>query len=82
MEWYVKLDPNNGKWGVYKIDAAQSLLVKEKEFSDEESAREWATKQEKDFATPPSKNPDPVEEASFESFPASDPPAWGSRKSS
>lgn len=61
-------------WCVYKVDAGQIHL--DKAFPSQKGAQEWALEQEKNFETPPSPHPDQVEEASFESFPASDPPGW------
>lgn len=74
MEWQTKFSPVLHKWCVYRVDCAQRFL--EKSFDDGGAAREWARRKEKAFETPPSANPDAVEEASFESFPASDPPGW------
>ena len=74
MEWQKQFSPELHQWCVYKVDVGQRIL--EKTFDDEESAERWALEQEKNFETPPSARPDVVEEASFESFPASDPPGW------
>lgn len=74
MEWRTKYNNDLHKWCVYRVDAAQRFL--EKTFISREGADEWALAQEKNFETPPSHHPDCVEEASFESFPASDPPGW------
>lgn len=74
MEWQTKYNTDLKKWCVYKVDAYQRVL--EKSFKDKDAAEEWATEQEKHFEHPIAKDADPVEEASLESFPASDPPAW------
>lgn len=78
MEWQAKYSDELKKWCVYKVDAGQRIL--DKTFDNEETAQEWAIEQQKNFNSPPSDNPDAVEEASFESFPASDPPGWIDQK--
>lgn len=77
MEWQVKYQPMTGKqpWNVYKVFDGQSVF--EKGFQSEEEARFWAQKAEMKHAHP--EGPEAmsrVDEASAESFPASDPPAF------
>jgi hypothetical protein len=73
MEWQVKFEPKTQlmPWNVYKVFDEGRIL--DKGFETEEEARAWAAQSEKRLHP---KGKDKVEQASIESFPASDPPAW------
>ncbi len=74
MEWQVKYEPATQEmpWSVYKTFNGQRIL--DRGFLTEEEAKQWASKQEKERY--PEDKLNRVDEASAESFPASDPPAW------
>lgn len=76
MEWHVKYEPGHRRlpWSVYRADGGRKFF--EKSFETEEEARYLADKREKKHARPHGDTFGKVDEASFESFPASDPPAW------
>lgn len=76
MEWHVKYEPRRSDlpWSIYR--AVDGKRFFEKSFETEEEARYAAEKREKKHARPHGDKLGKVDEASFESFPASDPPAW------
>lgn len=76
MEWQVQYEPSTraDPWSVYKT--FQGTHVFERGFLTEEEARHWAQKQEQRSERPQGEKLNKVDEASIESFPASDPPAW------
>lgn len=74
MELQIKYEPKTQEtpWNVYKMANGKHVFAKG--FSNEDEARYWMSKHQAN--QPGSKKMDKVEEASIESFPASDPPAW------
>ncbi len=73
MEWQVRYEPQtrDEPWSVYKSDNGKRIF--EQGFSTEDEAINWADKKRKIQGDTPKKNK--IDEASKDSFPASDPPA-------
>ncbi len=77
MEWQVKYEPATREmpWNVYKTFGNERIL--EQGFVTEEEAKACVAEKEKKHQRPEGdKKLNKVDEASIESFPASDPPAW------
>jgi hypothetical protein len=74
MKWNIKYEPRTRElpWNVYKT--FDDGLIFEKGFLTEDEAQAWADLKQKNLEGDRLNNK--VDEASRESFPASDPPAW------
>lgn len=75
MEWQVRYEPQtrDEPWSVYKSDNGKRIF--EQGFLTEDEAINWVDKK-KQREGAPEKKKNKVDEASKQSFPASDPPAW------